>query len=525
MHAGDMGDIGGNVLEGLTNSVTSMAVSPDSQFMVSSHGSNGQGTVFTSSTEATTRVWVWDTTTWRNTQTLYHAIRGPSKEVLSVAYSPDSQFVATGAADGVRIWNTTTWNLTRTYDYHVVRSVAVSPDSRSVVSGKWCGSHDGHGSCGVSQLGKTGFCESRGGRSDWWVRVEQVQQPICVPREAGASVDSTDPSCRHATATCSGNGTDDNDWKSGWFQSGTAQYNGSCATCSGRGVGQYDGSCVCFPASAGPACQFTNSATCSGNGVPQKDGSCNCSDPAVGTGPSCSEYSNSATCSGHGVAQQDGSCDCFAHVKRATLTICQYVGVSCGAPGARHQTNQTNQTRCLMAWDAVQNSMAASYPSSTYGSCVDGCFDVSIPANGSFGGSCTAIRGDATNGRVPMHYDLGCSAAASGVASGKVECSDNADDNPHCVDPADDGRIGLIILIGIVIAAVCCICIIPFGVMFYFGRACFGRHGKQQHNPWDPAVRNDVDDATLDDVPLLLLGDAAAADTYEDEAPWWCRSN
>ena len=109
-------------------STTSMAFSPDSRFMVSG-GTDGMARV-------------WDTATWRNIKTLNHTIPEDMRYAggtTSVAYSPDSRFVVSGAVDGkVRVWNTTTWTKSRTLDDWAgqgIMSVAVSPDSRFVVSG------------------------------------------------------------------------------------------------------------------------------------------------------------------------------------------------------------------------------------------------------------------------------------------------------------------------------------------------------------------------------------------------------
>lgn len=59
----------------------------------------------------------------------------------------------------------------------------------------------------------------------------------------------------------------------------------------------------------GPDCDRTDAASCFGNGVAQYDGTCECSDPATGTGPTCTEFSNQQTCNDNGVAQYDGSMD------------------------------------------------------------------------------------------------------------------------------------------------------------------------------------------------------------------------
>lgn len=63
----------------------------------------------------------------------------------------------------------------------------------------------------------------------------------------------------------------------------------------------------------GPSCsEWTNRDTCNGNGVVQINGTCVCSDPQVGEGPSCVEYTNKETCSDQGIAQPDGTCACYS---------------------------------------------------------------------------------------------------------------------------------------------------------------------------------------------------------------------
>lgn len=52
-------------------------------------------------------------------------------------------------------------------------------------------------------------------------------------------------------------------------------------------------------------------STCSDAGIfDLTTGECACTDPAVGTGPTCSEHTNAKTCYSNGVAQTDGSCTC-----------------------------------------------------------------------------------------------------------------------------------------------------------------------------------------------------------------------
>jgi outer membrane protein assembly factor BamB len=67
-------------------------------------------------------------------------LAGLSNNVMSVAFSPDSQFMATGAADNVvRIWNSRTGKQLRSLEGHTdaIWSVAFSTDGAQVISAGW----------------------------------------------------------------------------------------------------------------------------------------------------------------------------------------------------------------------------------------------------------------------------------------------------------------------------------------------------------------------------------------------------
>ncbi|KAF3768208.1 hypothetical protein M406DRAFT_51956, partial [Cryphonectria parasitica EP155] len=110
-------------LEGHSSEVSSVAFSGDSQQIASG------------SYDATVRI--WDTRTGQCLQTL----EGHSSEVSSVAFSGDSQQIASGSHDTtVRIWDTRTGQCLQTLEGHSdwVSSVAFSGDSQRIASG----SHD-----------------------------------------------------------------------------------------------------------------------------------------------------------------------------------------------------------------------------------------------------------------------------------------------------------------------------------------------------------------------------------------------
>ncbi|HEY7417841.1 MAG TPA: WD40 repeat domain-containing protein, partial [Ktedonobacteraceae bacterium] len=79
-------------------------------------------------------VQVWDAFTGAHLS----VYRGHTDEVMTVAWSPDGQYIASGSADGtLRLWNAATGQQQYVYRGHSasVNSVAWSSDSRHLVSG------------------------------------------------------------------------------------------------------------------------------------------------------------------------------------------------------------------------------------------------------------------------------------------------------------------------------------------------------------------------------------------------------
>jgi WD40 repeat protein len=69
---------------------------------------------------------------------LERTLKGHSKWVNSVAYSPDGQTLASGSEDNtIKLWNVNTGNLLQTFEGHSkwVNSVAYSPDGQTLASG------------------------------------------------------------------------------------------------------------------------------------------------------------------------------------------------------------------------------------------------------------------------------------------------------------------------------------------------------------------------------------------------------
>ncbi|KAK4652678.1 HNWD NOD-like receptor pc3 [Podospora pseudocomata] len=107
-------------LEGHRGWVRSVAFSPDSKWVASGLDDS--------------TIKIWEAATGSCTQTL----EGHGDGVNSVAFSPNSKWVASGSTDStIKIWEAATGSCTQTLEGHgdVVRSVAFSPDSKWVASG------------------------------------------------------------------------------------------------------------------------------------------------------------------------------------------------------------------------------------------------------------------------------------------------------------------------------------------------------------------------------------------------------
>ncbi|MBE8994570.1 serine/threonine-protein kinase [Microcystis aeruginosa] len=109
-------------LTGHSNWVLSVAYSPDSRYLASGGSDN--------------TIKIWEVATGKELRTL----TGHSRGVESVVYSPDGRYLASGSSDDtIKIWEVATGKELRTLTGHSgsVWSVVYSPDGRYLASGSW----------------------------------------------------------------------------------------------------------------------------------------------------------------------------------------------------------------------------------------------------------------------------------------------------------------------------------------------------------------------------------------------------
>jgi WD40 repeat protein len=88
------------------------------------------------SSSASGEIEVWD---WRQQKLVNKLVVGEKKEIRALAFSPDHQFLASGAEDDiVRVWSLTSNEMIVLSGHkRWIRSICYSPDSRWLVSGSW----------------------------------------------------------------------------------------------------------------------------------------------------------------------------------------------------------------------------------------------------------------------------------------------------------------------------------------------------------------------------------------------------
>jgi WD40 repeat protein len=117
-------------LEGHTQSVNSVAFSPDGRLLAS--GSCGQGNYIIICTQGEIRL--WEVASGREVRSL----SGHTSWVNSVAFSPDGRLLASGSHDKtIKLWEVASGREVRSLTGHTddVNSVAFSPDGRLLASG------------------------------------------------------------------------------------------------------------------------------------------------------------------------------------------------------------------------------------------------------------------------------------------------------------------------------------------------------------------------------------------------------
>lgn len=105
--------------------VWSVAFSPDGQLIAAGGGDLQKDFV-------ELKIWKCDGLTRRWTE--LHSLRGHSRGVSSVAFSPDGQSLASAANDGVMVWNVRSGECIRTFGQRSVMGLAFSPDGKTLAA-------------------------------------------------------------------------------------------------------------------------------------------------------------------------------------------------------------------------------------------------------------------------------------------------------------------------------------------------------------------------------------------------------
>jgi tetratricopeptide (TPR) repeat protein len=129
---------------------------------------------------------------------------------------------------------------------------------------------------------------------------------------------------------------------------------------------------TCAAGYTGANCQHSDSSTCSGHGIVQQNGTCVCSEGWTGAncnicapgfaGPAC-EFSAATTCNGHGAVQSDGTCLCEPSWTGANCSTCApgFIGPSCSvmAPEVTVDINSCRGSEPMTNYALAQQSVQA----------------------------------------------------------------------------------------------------------------------------------------------------------------------
>ena len=122
-----------HILQGHSERVSSVCYSPDGQYILSG-ADIFFGDIFLGIGSKDNTIKVWDS----RTGALLHTLQGHSESVRSVSYSPDGKYILSGSGDKtIKVWDSRRGALLHAIKGHSERvwSVCYSPDGKYIVSG------------------------------------------------------------------------------------------------------------------------------------------------------------------------------------------------------------------------------------------------------------------------------------------------------------------------------------------------------------------------------------------------------